>query len=409
MKPELISIRRGGNEYASQTSPSPAGVSTSAQKTYTSESILRGAVRDHGEALSLEGGVESAINTLNNDLAFISNGTPVSLPGANVHISELRSEFFGTATWAALSNLTVEAGLRYEMSALKQQSGSGALIKNFFYLKPRALVAWKPTASDELRLSYERIAGQLDFINFIPMINLTSNTITAGNVNLAPDTTWRTEASWEHRLAGGSLVFTARHEAIQNVVDRIPVFAASGAFDGVGNIGSGHRDEYQVDFLRALDDLSLDGVTLQGSFTRRISRVTDPTTGKKRDITNDYPIEAKIGLTQDLPELKMRLGSHLQPCQAAQHLPLQRGAVGRLSGNLRSFRGIQTAAGMASAPVGPQHPGPAHLSFARPLQRSAQHGAIQFPRNTAIAGRRQRRPGASAHLLTCGFCWRRRR
>ena len=309
---EWIVIRRGKSERDVQTVTNPTSVDTTIKAAYSSESILRGALRQRSGDFLFEAGAESAINTLNNDFDYLVGGVPIVLPGSNVHISEWRTEYFGTATWQVEPSLTVEAGLRYENSFLKQQ-GDSPIKKDLAYLKPHALARWKPFANDELRLLFERRAGQLDFNNFVPVIMLSSNQLQAGNKNVEPYTLWHAEAAWEHKLPGGSVVFTARREEITDVVDHVPVYAPSGAYDGNGNVGSGRRDEFQLDFLTTADSWGLDawgiaGLTLQGTVLKRFSQVTDPITGRRRHISNDTPVEGKISLTQDLPQYRARWG-----------------------------------------------------------------------------------------------------
>lgn len=305
---EMIGIRRSTIDQLTQSLTQGANSDTSGKTAHSAESILRGVLRHHGEAFSLEGGAESAVNVLHSSFTYASNGTPIPLPGSDVRLTEFRNEFFGTATWRPLDNLTLEGGLRYEMSNLKQRGGLSS-VRNLHFLKPRAMVSWKPFPGDEIRLLYERQAGQLDFANFVPDVSLNSGQITGGNQNLLPDTLWRKEVVWEHRFSAGSFVLTARDEAISNVVDRIPIVSTAGTFDGVGNIGNGKRREYQADFLLSLDMLGLDGVTAQGTYLRRFTEVTDPTTGVTRPITLDLPIEAKMSLTHDLPAWRMRWGA----------------------------------------------------------------------------------------------------
>lgn len=305
---EVIGIRRSTVDHLTQTLTQGASSDVIGKAAHSAETILRGVLRHHGEGFSLEGGTESAINILNSNFAYTSNGAAIPLPGSNVRLTEFRNEFFSAATWHPLANLTLEGGLRYEMSNLKQR-GDNTLQRDLFYLKPRAMVSWKPLPGDELRFVYERQAGQLDFANFVPEVSLNAAQITGGNQNLLPYTLWRKEVVWEHRFPAGSLVLTARDEAISNVVDRVPITSTAGTFDGVGNIGSGKRREYQADFLVKLDMLDLPGVTAQGTYLRRFTRVTDPTTGEQRPITMDRPIEAKFSLTHDVPSWRMRWGT----------------------------------------------------------------------------------------------------
>jgi hypothetical protein len=305
---EAIGIRRSTVDHLTQTLTQGASSDIIGKAAHSGETILRGVMRHHGEGFSLEGGAESALNVLNSNFAYTSNGAAIPLPGSNVRLTEFRNEFFGAATWHPLETLTLEAGARYEMSNLKQR-GDSTLQRELFYLKPRAMVSWKPLPGDELRFTYERQAGQLDFANFVPEVSLNAAQISGGNKDLLPYTLWRKEAVWEHRFSAGSLVLTARDEAISNVVDRVPLSSVAGTFDGVGNIGSGKRREYQADFLVKLDMLDLPGVTAQGTYLRRFTRVTDPTTGEQRPITMDRPIEAKFSLTHDVPAWRMRWGT----------------------------------------------------------------------------------------------------
>ena len=104
------------------------------------------------------------------------------------------------------------------------------------------------------------------------------------------------------------MVLTAREERISDVVDSVPVIAPEGIFDAVGNIGSGRREELQLDFNLPLDGAGLRGMTLKGSALLRDSQVVEPLTSERRPISEDLPAEAAVDLTQDLTELRLRWG-----------------------------------------------------------------------------------------------------
>ena len=304
---QVITIRRGKSERTSQESNVSGPDNLTFRHTDASETILRGLARQRATALTLEGGVEGAINTLANHNSFKVNGINQPLPTASVAIEEDRAELFGTATWHPWRNFTLESSLRYEMSELTQ-SGDSNLKRSLSYLKPHILASWQPTVGDEIRLLYEREAGQLDFSNFISQVSVSTGIVSSGNENLVPYTLWRSQLAWEHRFAAGSVVLTGRREEISDTVDRVAVYTPQGVFDAAGNLGSGHREQAQLDLIQPLDWTGQDGFTLQGTAIYTTSSVVDPTVGRSRRISNDSPLQATVTLTEDVPSLSLRWG-----------------------------------------------------------------------------------------------------
>lgn len=302
---ELLAIRRDTRVRATDTSRAAAGSELNHEASDAVETILRAAFRHKGARLSFEIGAEGANNTLDSHLALTEDGVEVALPAAEVRIEERRAELFATGTWQLVSAVTAEAGLRFETSRLTQ-SGDQALVRSLSYLKPRGRLTYAPSPQDQLRLLIERDVGQLDFADFASGASLTSGTITAGNRDLQPDSLWRAELAWEHRVGAGSLVLTGRQEWVRDVVDRVAVVSPEGVFNSVGNIGNGRRSELQLDANLPLDGAGLPGVTVKGSGLFRHSRVTDPQTGVKRRISEDAPIEATVSITHVLPARRLR-------------------------------------------------------------------------------------------------------
>jgi outer membrane receptor protein involved in Fe transport len=304
----LASYRRTAIDAADRSSDGQGG-DRSIEQSRAGETIIRGVLRRHAGPFALELGAEGAINTLDSHNTLFVDELETELPNANVRIREGRAEVFGTATWRLRPTLTLETGLRYEMSKLSQH-GDTSLTKSLAFLKPRALATWAVSPRDEVRLLVEREVGQLDFADFVGVASLTNGTVTAGNKDLVPDSLWRAEVAFEHRFGDGSLVLTARREWIANLVDRIPVFADDQVFDAVGNVGDARRDELQLDLIMPLDRWALKGVTVKADVLARRSRVVDPTTGESRRISGDAPLEAKLGVTHDLPRWRLRWGAN---------------------------------------------------------------------------------------------------
>jgi hypothetical protein len=275
-----------------------------------SETIVRGLLQKDGAATTLVFGAEAAINRLESHNALFENRVAILLPAADVTVEERRAEAFATVTWRPSPKLTLEAGARYERSKLTQ--GEDAPDRSLGYLKPRGLVIWAPDASNELRLEVERRVGQLDFDLFVGTASLTANTVTAGNPDIQPDRTWRAALAWERRLGqAGSIVVTLRHEAIEGVVDRVPVRGGEEVFDAPGNIGKGTRDEVSVAATLPLEAVGVSGGQVKADLLWRRSKVIDPATGMSRAITGEPDFAGAINFTQDLPSLRARWGIDL--------------------------------------------------------------------------------------------------
>jgi len=333
---ELLGSYRSTKINGRDGSSDGGGSDRSVENSAGSETILRGVWRHQAGALSLEAGAEGAINILDSDNALFEDEIFVPLPNARVRVEEKRAEFFTTATWRLASALTVETGLRYEMSRIAQ-SGDSSLVKTLAFLKPRALATWSVSGNDTVRLLAEREVGQLDFADFVGAASLTSGTVTAGNRDLEPETLWRAEAAFEHRFGSGSLVLTARREWISDVVDRVPVVAGGTVFDAVGNIGTGRRDELETNLTLPLDSLGVKGVTVSGDLLLRRSRVIDPTTYVSRHISEDKPIEAKLGITHDLSRWHLRWGVNYVVGETKEQFKIDEVQTDRIGGRLDAF------------------------------------------------------------------------
>jgi outer membrane receptor protein involved in Fe transport len=221
---------------------------------------------------------------------------------------ERRGEAFAVATWRPLTSLSIETGVRAEQSTISS-SGDVVLSKPLTYLKPRLLVTWTPDAVDQVRVRVEREVGQLDFANFVANAALNGVGVVAGNPNLSPQRDWAFEAAYDrHFWDSGVVSLTVRRLDIQAVVDRVPVFAASGVFDEPGNIGSASEYDLVASFNLPLDKLGLENAVLRGLGTWRSSEVTDPTTGKRRAISGQHPLDAELHFSDSFPRWNLSWG-----------------------------------------------------------------------------------------------------
>lgn len=259
---------------------------------------------------SLEGGAEIAFNFLESATTYTDNGVPVVLPASDVRVEELRGELFGSSTWRASPQLSLELGMRAEVSTITQ-TGSTDLERSFFYPKPRALLTWTPNERNQFRLRLERELGQLDFGEFVSSAAFSTGVVTAGNAELEPEKTWAAELAWERSFwDGGSLVLSLAHDEITDATDRAPIFAPTGIFDAPGNIGDGSSDSLEVNLTLPLARLGLPGARLRAELEWSVSEVRDPTTGELRRISGQEPFEGELNFTQDLPRWNLQWGGN---------------------------------------------------------------------------------------------------
>jgi len=304
---ELLAIHRTSSERGGERGTEVGGVTLFTQDLDGSESIVRGVLRWQSGRLSLESGIEGALNVLDSRNRLEEGGVPAPLPNGTVRVEERRGEVFAKASWPLSAGWRIEAGSRFEYSRL-DQSGDSSSSRSFFFPKPRVLATWSLSEGNRLRFLLEREVGQLDFEDFAGSASLSASTVTAGNPQLEPDRTWRMEAAWERSfMESGVLLLAVRHERIQDLVDRIPVIADE-AFDAVGNIGDGRRNELELNLTLPLDRFGIRSGLLKTIALWRDSSATDPTTGASRPISEDVSREVAIHFSQQLTRLRLRWG-----------------------------------------------------------------------------------------------------
>jgi outer membrane receptor protein involved in Fe transport len=317
---EVFLVQRLAKEDVTDIFTSPDFDADFALHQKTGESIARGTWKHRvDEGLSFELGAEGAFNWLNGHTSFLANGEAIELPAANVRVEEKRGEGFGVVTWRMIPQITVEGGLRYEMSQISA-TGDTELTNSFHFAKPRLSLTWSPDANNQVRGRIEREVGQLKFSDFVANSGqISTGGVRSGNPDLSPQQDWVFEAAYEHRFWNSAQVsVTARHHKLTNVIDRAPIFedfcretlppGATDVFDAPCNIGDGTRDDLALALTLPTDKLGIARGQLQAQSTWHWSKVTDPTTGETREISGLHPVDWEVHFTQALPKLKSTWG-----------------------------------------------------------------------------------------------------
>jgi hypothetical protein len=275
------------------------------------ESILRTVVRwMPASNISVETGGEMVYNFLDADQSLEVNGEPIALPLANTRVTERRAELTNQVIWRYRDDLTLEAGINLEHSTIRQTGETGAK-RSFFYPKPRFATIWSAPGDNQFRLSVERELGQLNFSDFAASTQLSDDEVLGGNGDLRPQQRWITELAWEKRFNGdGVFTLTARRDRIVDAIDVIPM---GENLTAIGNIGDGRLYRVAGDLRVPLDRFGIEGafVRLEGRYDN--TRVTDPTTGQSRPLSNVREFEGWLRFEHDLSTLPLTWGVSYLP------------------------------------------------------------------------------------------------
>ena len=295
---ELTGLQRYSAEDYTGVSESSGDSSTFTADSTSGESIGRAIVRFRpNDRWSFETGGEVAYNFLDSATAYSENGVPIPLPSSAVKVEELRGEVFGQATWRPAPTLTIEGGLRVEVSEISQ-SGDSDLTKSFVYPKPRIQATWTPWTGHQFRFRAEREVGQLNFGDFIASADIDIGQVEGGNPDLEPEKSTVIEAIYERRFWGeGVFDVTVSHAEIEDVVDVIPL---TGGFDGVGNIGDGTADFLQLRLTLPTDRLGIPNGRFQTRGSWSSTSVLDPVTGEERRFQGNQAFGCGVSFNQDL-------------------------------------------------------------------------------------------------------------
>lgn len=242
------------------------------------------------ESHALEFGGEGAFNYRDTTLDItnqVAGGPVVAVPlaVANARVEEVRGEIFASDIWTVSPALSVEAGVNFETSRIKQ-TGDQAKERHFKFIKPHMTATYVLDPKSTLRLVVQRDVAQLDFTEFSSAVDFLNTSTIQGNPNLVPETAWKSRLEWERRFEKrAALTVAAFADRVEDVHDLVSV----GGLDAYGNIGNGTRYGMEARTTIPLGPLGIPDAELRLSGLYQRTRVTDPVTGQKRSFS--VPLE----------------------------------------------------------------------------------------------------------------------
>ncbi len=205
------------------------------------------------------------------------------VPGANTRVEEDRFDILLADTYRR-GAYELNVGIGAEASKLSQ-SGDAVLERDFFFVKPHAVLSYSPQKQRQTRFRIAREVSQLDFKDFISASVFKDDDLALGNPNLKPETTWAADLIHERRFGDiGVVKVRAYHHWIDDVEDLLPI---TPEFEAPGNIGDGRRWGLEVETALPLDSLGLRLARLDLKARWQDSSVTDPVTGEDRVLSVD--------------------------------------------------------------------------------------------------------------------------
>ncbi|MFL2771447.1 MAG: TonB-dependent receptor plug domain-containing protein [Rhodospirillaceae bacterium] len=257
------------------------------------EKILRGTYRTQlSQGHSLEAGAEVALNSVNSfiELFNVNNSVETNVPLFNPDgsVKETRFESFLTYSWQATPSFLIEGATDTEYSRLTQSGSEINTQRSFFFVKPRVDARLDYGARAQVRARVQRSISQLNFADFISGFNtdfLRLEVLRAGNPDLVPEKEWLYELTHEYRLPDDQGVITLRgfYKDISSHIEQIPI--GQGVVSATGNNGSARHYGSELSTALRLGWIGLPTARLDANFIVQDSRVTDPFTGEKRNLS----------------------------------------------------------------------------------------------------------------------------
>jgi outer membrane receptor protein involved in Fe transport len=290
----------------------------------------------------------------------ILNGPPGDLEEVgelgNFDIEERRADPYVKANWNILSNLTVETGVRYEMT---DRTISGTDFDeestDFNELNPSAHIRYGLTETTMLRFSVARTVLRPSFDQLTPALLIeepTDRFATEGNPNLEPETAWGIDVGFDQKIGErGVLGFNFFNRDIRDKIELVGTGQltdeelcqnldeedAQCEIVTFQNVGDARAYGIEVDVDTPLDMLGLPNTAIFANYTWMRSEVTDPVTGRQVPFNDQPDYIFNVGFIQGIPEWNSAFGASYQ--QRGNSLEYLYDEITELSyeGNLEAF------------------------------------------------------------------------
>ncbi len=234
-------------------------------------------------------------------------------------ISEQRYDPYVRATFKPSAKLTVDAGLRYEITRRKVAgvNGDDEIVGGSYSnesLNPSVHLRYAPNADGQFRASLARTVRRpsYDFISPIEEDESPSDDDrTVGNPQLRNERAWGVDVGYEQRLGRAGIVgVNVFYRDINDLVELIAIEdIGDGSLFTPRNIGKGRTWGLEIDFSAPLTRFGLPDTGLFANYTYLDSKTTDPFTGEKRRFNYQPHHVYNVGFIQTVRSIDGSFGA----------------------------------------------------------------------------------------------------
>ena len=289
--------------------------------------------------VSVKFGVDGRIKTrdFTETILVAEVGDPLeAIPGLGAFdLEERRADPYIKANWNLLPNLTVETGVRYELTSREISGpGLGTNSTDFSELNPSAHIRYGLTETTLLRFSVARTVLRPAFDQLTPAVLLeepTDRFATEGNPDLAQETAWGIDVGFDQKFGDrGIFGFNFFNRNIKDKIElagtgRTTNFPAGDEpcedLNGddaqceivtFQNLGDARAYGIEVDVDAPLTLLGLPDTTIFANYTWLKTEVVDPVTGQKRAFNDQPDYILNVGFIHSLTEWNSAFGASYQ-------------------------------------------------------------------------------------------------
>jgi outer membrane receptor for ferrienterochelin and colicins len=241
-------------------------------------------------------------------------------PAVNFTIKEKRYDPYLRFTYEPSSTLSIDTGVRYEITRRQAIGATGTERYNTESLNPSFHVRYALTDADQLRLSIARTVRRPSYDLISPYEQEESpgdDDITIGNPALKNERAWGIDVGYERNLGGrGIFGVNAFYRKVKDLTELVstgvPVLDEDeqiGNFYTPRNIGDGKVWGLEVDFSAPLTVFGLPDTGLFFNYTYLDSSTRDPFTGAKRRFNNQPHHVYNLGFIQTVTALDASFGA----------------------------------------------------------------------------------------------------
>ncbi|KKC26892.1 TonB-dependent receptor plug domain-containing protein [Sphingomonas sp. SRS2] len=229
---------------------------------------------------------------------------------ANFQIKEKRYDPYLRFTYAPSQQLSIDTGVRYEITRRTTTGADGTQRYKTESLNPSLHIRYAFTESDQIHFSIARTVRRPNYDLISPYEQEESpgdDDITIGNPLLKNERAWGIDLGYERNLGGRGIVgVNAFYRKVKDLTELVQF--APNQFTPQ-NIGDGKVWGIEVDFSAPLTVLGLPDTGLFANYTYLDSSTRDPFTGEKRRFNNQPHHVYNLGFIQTVKPIDASFGA----------------------------------------------------------------------------------------------------